>query len=826
MSSLTPTTPVELVLRCDDDAGECADDSTFCPRCGNPELRIRVRVGGTDADFDKFCQGSFDQSRYDQILVLLDALSAKQTGALYASACTTLTASALDHAQDRFAAKDFECAFRLSSGVSETFATNTKARNLAKKAKKSLITDLIDQANTFHQNGDWEKLTERCNQVQRLDPDNTVAGGLLDAARDLHAGILTERAQQRLNAREYDSAVQLAQEALCIIPGYSAAAVVISKVRNHKSSDLLGQAHAALARGACDDALARCHQVQTEYAEKADACSQLRHDICAAYITRSETALAANELQNARAFAQKVLDVEVANPDAARLRAEADAKIHLQDLATRALKAYRSSDVTGCRAACNAFVSNLRQTGIHVEFTDAGKVIDFATLPDKLSAEIETARAQMAFARRVFFVWRFLKIATAVAAIALVIFGTVHWQKRQFEKRVRAFDDAMLTRSYGAANFIAPKISSKYRPAADLLAYYRARISLETVLTGANTGFLQQYGDAKWVELRAQKQTAEANVGSATTGIEAYQRATALLAECKALADAGEKVRQEKEAHVAAEQLRERVRKDLDYVDASGGKPKQRLGSFDEQARAAWKIAAERGMPEGQVLLGWSYALGVGVPQDDDKAFSLYRSAAEKGLTAAEYKFGLMYEVGRGVPQDYAVAASWFQKAAIQGYALAQGDLGYMFYYGKGVPQDFAEAARWCRKAAEQGVPESQYSLGQMYWNGESVPQSSVEAARWFRKAADQGLPRAQTVLGNMYRDGDGLPKDTGLALVWFRKAADQGWADAQNNIGAMYAAGNGVPASQTEAIKWLRLAARQGHKLAQQNLRQGNTDW
>ena len=66
---------------------------------------------------------------------------------------------------------------------------------------------------------------------------------------------------------------------------------------------------------------------------------------------------------------------------------------------------------------------------------------------------------------------------------------------------------------------------------------------------------------------------------------------------------------------------------------------------------------------------------------------------------------GWMYANGRGVEQDDAEAVKWYRLAAEQGDADAQASLGWMYASGRGVEQDDAEAVKWYRLAAEQGVP-------------------------------------------------------------------------------------------------------------------------
>ena len=234
------------------------------------------------------------------------------------------------------------------------------------------------------------------------------------------------------------------------------------------------------------------------------------------------------------------------------------------------------------------------------------------------------------------------------------------------------------------------------------------------------------------------------------------------------------------------------------------------------------RVAAEQGDAAAQSNLGWRYANGRGVRQDDVEAVRWYRQAAEQGNAAAQFNLGWMYDNGRGVRQDDVEAVRWYRKAAEQGNAAAQNNLGWMYANGQGgLPKDDVEAVQWYRKAAEQGNARAQNNLGVMYRDGRGVRQDDAEAVQWYRKATEQGNAAAQTNLGWMYANGrGGLPKDEAKAVEWYRKAAAQGDADAQNSLGWMYANGRGgLPKDEAKAVEWYRKAAEQGNAAAQYNL-------
>ena len=111
---------------------------------------------------------------------------------------------------------------------------------------------------------------------------------------------------------------------------------------------------------------------------------------------------------------------------------------------------------------------------------------------------------------------------------------------------------------------------------------------------------------------------------------------------------------------------------------------------------------AEQGDAKAQNNLGLSYALGLGVPEDDREAVRWYRVAAEQGAAKAQYNLGAMYAQGTGVPQDYKEAVRWYRAAAEQEAADAQNNLGWLYATAKDPKyQDPKKAIEYAKKAVE-----------------------------------------------------------------------------------------------------------------------------
>ena len=200
-------------------------------------------------------------------------------------------------------------------------------------------------------------------------------------------------------------------------------------------------------------------------------------------------------------------------------------------------------------------------------------------------------------------------------------------------------------------------------------------------------------------------------------------------------------------------------------------------------------------------------------------ALQEFRPLAEQGHAGASSYLGFMYANGRGVAQDDRQAVEWYRKAADQGYAAAQSNLGFMYQNGRGVAQDDRQAVEWYRKAVDQGYAAAQSNLGFMYQNGRGVAQDDRQAVEWYRKAVDQGYAAGQNNLGYMYQEGRGVAQDDRQAVEWYRKAVDQGYAAGQYNLGYMYQEGRGVAQDDRQAVEWYRKAADQGHAEARERL-------
>jgi hypothetical protein len=102
------------------------------------------------------------------------------------------------------------------------------------------------------------------------------------------------------------------------------------------------------------------------------------------------------------------------------------------------------------------------------------------------------------------------------------------------------------------------------------------------------------------------------------------------------------------------------------------------------------------------IIAAGSVLTGLGHAQEMTN-FQRTRRLAEQGEASAQYKLGFWYANGYGVPENDAEAAKWYRLAAEQGDADAQFNLGVMYANGEGVAKNAVQAFKWFNLAAARG---------------------------------------------------------------------------------------------------------------------------
>jgi TPR repeat protein len=113
---------------------------------------------------------------------------------------------------------------------------------------------------------------------------------------------------------------------------------------------------------------------------------------------------------------------------------------------------------------------------------------------------------------------------------------------------------------------------------------------------------------------------------------------------------------------------------DQGYAEAENslGSALQAEGKYAE-ARAWYQKAADQGHALATNNLAYLYDLGLGIPQDRQRAFQLYSQAADLGWAEAMWNLANMYGAGQlGKPADLKAACIWTLRAEHYGASEPQ----------------------------------------------------------------------------------------------------------------------------------------------------------
>ncbi len=92
------------------------------------------------------------------------------------------------------------------------------------------------------------------------------------------------------------------------------------------------------------------------------------------------------------------------------------------------------------------------------------------------------------------------------------------------------------------------------------------------------------------------------------------------------------------------------------------------------------------------------------MPINIPKALEIFQNAAKTGNAAGQRNLGYMYATGTGIVENQALAVLYYHFAAKGGDAQATMAMGYRHMYGVSVPKD-------CQAAVEYYMPAVEVSL-------------------------------------------------------------------------------------------------------------------
>jgi TPR repeat protein len=128
---------------------------------------------------------------------------------------------------------------------------------------------------------------------------------------------------------------------------------------------------------------------------------------------------------------------------------------------------------------------------------------------------------------------------------------------------------------------------------------------------------------------------------------------------------------------------------------------------------------------------------------NDAEAFRLTRIAAEDGMHDAVLAMGWFYLNGVGVEADENEAIRWYRKSARQGEPRAMFSLGYIAYFRN----DYSEAIIWFERALSKNHHRSNFWIGKMYWRGQGLERDRKRAQSYFARAAQERVLEAQRAI-------------------------------------------------------------------------------
>ena len=176
---------------------------------------------------------------------------------------------------------------------------------------------------------------------------------------------------------------------------------------------------------------------------------------------------------------------------------------------------------------------------------------------------------------------------------------------------------------------------------------------------------------------------------------------------------------------------------------------------------------ADAGDAEAQINLGYLYARGQGVKQDQAEAFRLYAHSAAQGNSEGMNALGYKYQFATGVPKDIGRAIHWYCEAVAYGNPRGMNNLAILLDEGRELPRDVAEARSLWQQSADLGHVNAMFNLGRSYLQDSETPADRDGAVRWMVRAGQEGQPQAQDWLRrNGYTGPLPPPRDQAAMMI------------------------------------------------------------
>lgn len=147
---------------------------------------------------------------------------------------------------------------------------------------------------------------------------------------------------------------------------------------------------------------------------------------------------------------------------------------------------------------------------------------------------------------------------------------------------------------------------------------------------------------------------------------------------------------------------------------------------------------AEKGVVEALKILGDVFLNGYEkneITPDLQKAIGYYEKAAEGGMEDAYMDLGYIYCSGQYMEPDYEKGLGYYKQAADMGNTTAMGNLGMSYCKGLGVEQDVTKGFEYFLMAAEGGHPDAMEQVANFYRIGYGTEANQERADYWEKQA-------------------------------------------------------------------------------------------
>lgn len=262
-------------------------------------------------------------------------------------------------------------------------------------------------------------------------------------------------------------------------------------------------------------------------------------------------------------------------------------------------------------------------------------------------------------------------------------------------------------------------------------------------------------------------------------------------------------------------------------------------------AAKSYRIAAEKGIGDAMIRLGYLHQYGLGVEKSPEKAVELYLKALQQDyLTFHTGIYGCAliaccYENGVGIPISSDTSRFYYKLCAdlLNSKKNAQKlieefeQLGWDFLEMKRKRLHASERFFRCMQKAflyEKALasyedPEALFKLAYYYELGQGVLQSDIEAIRYYLMAIEKGSEKAKERWNSIFASGVGFIPVSPMSSVGaiklrynfksYQSLADQqGDAFSQYVMGLAYKHGENVEISDQKAFEYFQKSASQNY--------------